>query len=191
MYNFSAHHFSGVYQDLDINLSKLSCVMLSVRKFACPKLDESILYKSKNKNRSWIDGQVANKNPHVTLLYGIMPQIKKKHVDAVLKGWKKKSVEIDGIAVFDSPYDDDQYYCIVAEVNPFSDGDDCSLEEANERLKMLPHVNTFPGYRPHVTLAYIKKDDKALESALEILDKALVGKRLRASQIDYGDEISD
>ena len=165
--------------------------MASIRNFACPKLEDELLYFTKKKDRFWIKGQVAKDNPHVTLLYGLMPGVKKKHVDAVLKGWTKKTIMIDGISYFDSPYKDDPYYCIVGEVNPYGDGDLHTLEEANERLKLLPHVNTFPGYKAHITLAYVKKDQAVLQKAIEQFDKALVGKRLRVAGLDYGKSIGE
>lgn len=115
---------------------------------------EVALYYSKNKDRFWIDGWVADKTPHITLLYGLMEtgQVYEKHVERVLSGWKLETVEIDHIGYFNSPYEDEPYWCVVAHIKVTPE-----LLEGHQRLEFLPHVNTFAGYKPHMTIAYIDK----------------------------------
>ncbi len=183
----SAHKFKAVYEELGYDLSKLGCIMYSldstnVESAVSEVITDSDTYYAKNKDRFWIDGIVAN-NAHVTVLYGLLRSgmEMKKHVDAILKGVDVKDVVVDNVGVFASPYENEDYYCIVAhlKISP-------ELQEAHDRLTFLPHINTFPGYKGHSTLAYIKKDDKRLSAIIETLNKQLSGKSLRVTGIDYG-----
>jgi hypothetical protein len=61
------------------------------------------------------------------------------------------------------------------------------LAEGNARLRLLPHIDTFPSYRPHVTLAYIKKDKPARKKWVDALGEQFNGKRLTIDpKINYG-----
>jgi 2'-5' RNA ligase len=44
---------------------------------------------------------------------------------------------------------------------------------------MLPHINTYPEFKPHMTVAYIKKDKTTLDYILSSLEY-LVGKEVKA-----------
>lgn len=88
----------------------------------------------------------------MTLRYGLLPQVRRQHVDAVLAGAEIPAVlYVNDIEVFDSPYEDEPYDCIVARVAA------PGLEELHQRLGFLPNLNTFPTYKPHVTLAYTRQ----------------------------------
>jgi len=186
----NSHQFEEVYKDLKIDLDELGCVMADVVPLASMKDPEEFgdkmdyLYTSTNPKRKWIKGWVVGKTAHITLLYGLLENAHKwkKQIDAVLKDWDMKTVEIDHIDKFDSQYEDEPYYCIVAHIKVTD-----KLQEANDRLQFLPHINTFAGYKPHMTIAYIKKDDKTLKECLEWMNKAWKGKRLSVKpEINYG-----
>lgn len=160
-----SHSFPEVYKGLGINLSTLGCVMLDLSPLEIPKnmidgftrfpVFEQALYYAKDKTRFWIDGWVADKTPHITLLYGLIETAKNYewHIEQVLKGWKMKTVKIQDIGYFDSPYPDEPYWCIVAHIETTPE-----LIEGHQRLELLPHINTFAGYKPHMTIAYIDKN---------------------------------
>lgn len=177
-----AHDYPQVYKDLGYDLSKLGCIMLDLEPLEFI-VDEQSLYYAKDPTRFWIDGAVAEKTPHVTLLYGLLRSglEMQKHIDTVLDGTIPNSVEIDHIGYFDSPYDDEDYYCIVAHLKITDE-----LAECNERLKYLPHINTFPGYKAHFTLAYIKKDEAYRDLLITNLTDSFVGRELKAGAINYG-----
>jgi len=181
-----SHDFEEIYKDLDIDLNKLGCIMLALDGSVVPDLPESLsdcLHYSGHKDRFWIDGFVAGKTPHVTLLYGLMEsgQKYKKYVLDVLNDWDAKDIEIESIGTFPSPYKDEQYYCIVAhaKVTP-------NLLEGHNRLELLPHINTFIGYKPHMTIAYIKKDDKKRDEIIAFYEKALVDKKIPVEGYNFG-----
>ena len=183
--NLSSHQFPEIYKSLNINLSKLGCVMLDIdqKLWANGLLFKTIFdlagddyeYFSSNKERFWIDGWIANKCLHLTLLYGLMEEARNyaPYIEKVLQDWKLKEVEIEDIGFFDSPYSDEQYYCIVAHIKKTPE-----LLEGHKRLSFLPHINTFAEYNPHLTIAYIKKTDWIRDSIIADLRESLVGKKL-------------
>lgn len=161
MPQLKSHDFPEVYKWLGINLNTLGCVMLDVL-----PLDNMYnpnerhgemydLYYSQNKERFWINGWIADKVAHVTLLYGLLEKGKnyQPHITKVLAGWQLNEVEIDKIGYFDSPYDDEPYYCIIAHIKVTPE-----LLEGHQRLEFLPHINTFAEYKPHMTICYISKE---------------------------------
>src|SRR3990167_9696547 len=95
-----SHDFPEVYKWLGLNLNTLGCVMLDLEPLSVSHWlgQDSVtsyvyslpLYKSPNKERFWIDGWVADKVPHMTLLYGLLEQGKnyEPHIETVLRGWK-------------------------------------------------------------------------------------------------------
>lgn len=188
----SVHKFRHIHDELDIRISDLGCIMLDtdtvpvteiMSKFKSSPQDD--LYVSPRvEERKWINGAVGERSAHVTLLYGLMEKglTWKRYVDELLDGIDLHDIEIDCIDYFDSPYPDDPYYCIVAKVFVTEE-----LALAHSRLSYLPHINTFPEYNAHVTLAYIKKDVDILEQWLEGLsigmDTYLIGR-----EINYGGE---
>lgn len=144
---------------MGVNLNTLGCVMAPLELLPMPEIvSEDDLYFSMNPERFWIKGWVANRKAHVTLLYGLLlnqMNIKDSHIREVLGGWGLPSVEVDYVDTFDSPYDDEDYYCVVAHLLPKP-----NLLEGHKRLSLLPHINTFGDYKAHMTLGYIKKDPK-------------------------------
>lgn len=198
MKQLSSHNFKNVYQGLGINLSKLGCVMLDTEPIVLPNfiiqdpksgsgcnwdaLFGLETYKSKDPERFWIDGYVGHQ-PHVTLLYGLLHEAKNYewHIEQLLEGWEMPTVTIESVGHFDSPYADEPYYCIVAHLEVTN-----KLLEGHQRLEFLPHINTFAGYKPHVTIGYIKKDDVYLNMFKEDLNHYLHGKELKIIGLNLG-----
>lgn len=185
MKEINANQFPAMYQELGINLSKLGCIMIDVDGSAIQNvIPAEDLYTSANPERFWIKGFVAGSTPHITLLYGLMKSGAtdyRRYVDEVLKGWNINNVQIDHIDFFDSPFSDDPYYCIVAHVviSP-------ELMDANQRLQLLPHINTFPGYKAHITIAYVNKDETLRDKLIGQYNTMLQGKTLATMALNYG-----
>lgn len=194
-----AHNYPEVYKGLGLNLSTLGCVMLDLEPI--PEMTwiiqdhkdgsqvnynrymEDYYFVSKDPTHFWIDGHVASKTPHVTLLYGLLQTAKNYewHIKQVLGSWDLGSVEIDHVGYFDSPYGDEEYYCIVGHLKVTD-----KLQEGHDRLCMLPHIKTFPGYKAHVTIAYIKKDELIRDEYIKHLNGHLVGKKLKVTGLNFG-----
>lgn len=179
----SAHKFKEMYSELGYSLDKLGCIMLDLEPLTFT-VNEDALYYAKDKKRFWIDGNVASKTPHVTLLYGLIRSGEelKKHVDTVLDGKLPTEVTIDHVGFFDTPPNtDEEYYAVIAHLKITPD-----LQEAHERLQFLPHIDTFTGYKAHFTLCYVKKNETTRDALIDSLNKHYKGKTIKAKKINYG-----
>lgn len=191
MREIKAHDYPEIYEMLGYNLSKLGCLMLDIEPIITEYfqiMQDGITaffpeYKAKNKDRFWIDGYVADKTPHITLFYGFLQEAKcyKKHIEILLKDTKLSTITIKEISYFDSPYPDEEYYCIVAKVEMTPE-----LEYAHNKMKLLPTIHTFPVYKPHITIAYIVKDEAIRDDFIKHLSEKLVGKEIKVLGLNYG-----
>jgi len=188
----NSHQFKQVYEWLGINLNTLGCVMLDLEPLDNMRATDAYkaalpLYFAKNKERFWIDGWVCDKVPHITLLYGLLAKAKslELHIGAVLCDWHINEVEIEDIGFFESPYSDESYWCIVAHIKVTPE-----LLEGHRRLEFLPHINTFDGYKPHMTIAYIQKEwgEEKRHQWIEYLKELWLGRKLKVKQtLNLGD----
>lgn len=144
-------------------------------------IEEDYVYAPEGDWRTWVHGPVAEQSAHVTVKYGLLsPAWSMKGAINSLIGWPREvQVEVVGIEVFDSPFPDLPYGCVVAILG----GD--ALLEMNAALGVLPHVDSFVEYKPHLTLAYMRPDVAHHVAAPEAYEW-LVGKSLTVTGIDYG-----
>lgn len=135
-------------------VSRLGCVMQDVEPVDLSALPDEWCYTSPHPDRRWISGKQVGE-AHVTLLYGLLDNANtiREDVDEVLDGWEPGTISASDFEVFPSPFEDEPYSCIVARLDVTD-----NLLDAHARLSLLPHVNTYPTYKPHVTLAYVHKD---------------------------------
>lgn len=143
--------------------------------------DNDYVYAPEGDYRTWVAGPVAEHGAHVTAKYGLLtPSYERKEIVNELIGWPRPiEVEVTDVEVFPSPYPDLQYGCLVARLG----GDD--LIEMNAALSVLPHVDSFSTYKPHLTLAYMRPDVATYAGIPEALSW-LLGNRLTVTGIDYG-----
>lgn len=180
MKQLNSHDFEHTYKALGINLDTLGCVMADVEPLEDMKKPirgtESIYYTSPNPNRKWINGWIAGNVAHVTLLYGLLENAHtwEQHVKAVMDGWVMETVQIDHVGYFESPYPDEEYYCIVAHIKVTPE-----LQEGHDRLQFLPHINTFSSYKPHMTICYIEKNAQKRDDLIKYFNYLWAGKKLR------------
>ena len=87
-------------------------------------------------------------DPHVTVLYGYYSFVSPNDVVKVLRTLKQPTVEFGDIGVFENNPEFD-----VVMIKVKSD----NLAEMNLSLSALPHETTYSDYKPHVTIAYVKK----------------------------------
>lgn len=179
----SASQFPQVYIDLGIDTSKLGCVMLDVEPIQISNIilyDD--LYQADPIEHPHMSGIVSEVSPHCTVLYGFLRSATelKKHIDAVLQGWMPQDVTISDIDVFPSNDPGMPYVTLIAKLEPTP-----NLIEANARLKLLPHLDTFSSYSPHVTLCYLN-DSSDYQGYIDTLNKTLQGKTVKALGLNYG-----
>ncbi len=184
MTDTNSNQFPDVYTALGVNVNQLGVVMLDVEPFTVTDLvtkGQNDLYFAQNQERFWIQGAVAESSAHVTLLYGLMEsaQAWKPLIDIVLADWTPPTLVVESLGVFESPFADEPYSCIVAHIKTTPE-----LLEGHKRLELLPHVNTYSEYRPHLTIAYVKEEAK--DRWLTELGSTLNGKSLSVNKINYG-----
>jgi 2'-5' RNA ligase superfamily len=180
----TASQFPEVYANLGIDPNKLGCLMLDIEPIVVSNLilyDD--LYQADPEKHPHMQGIVSENEAHCTLLYGFLRSAMelKKHVDAVLNGWAPESPTIASVDVFPSSDPEESYVTLIAklEMSP-------NLVEANARLKLLPHIETFPmGYQGHVTLAYLNASSD-YQGYVSKLNETLQGKIIGAMGINYG-----
>lgn len=180
MEQVSSRQFPQVYEDLGIDTAELGCIMadtepISVSEVIAP---EDLYYSD---DEEFTQGIVSESVPHVTLLYGLISSgpAMKKHVDAVLDGWTLPDVQIETVTAFGSS--DDPYACLVAQLVPSE-----ALIAANARLRLLPHIDTFPEYVPHMTLAYVKNDPEKVAEYVDTLGRRLSRMVVPIVGLNYG-----
>lgn len=140
-----------LYDLLGIDTGELGCMMA---KFSTPtrllyEIPEDFLYHDPADPGEY--GKVWDS--HVTLLHGLLKPAHetREAVDLVLRDRSFQETTAFGAADWfsnqDQPYD--VLYIPPLYEYPFVD--------AHQRLSQLPHVNLYPEYTPHLTLAYVKK----------------------------------
>jgi len=90
--------------------------------------------------------------PHVTVLFGIHEdEIDPETIANVIKSnMKPLTVKVDEIDVFEGPEYDVVKYNI-----PISD----ELQGYHDLFKKFPNTQTFPEYKPHMTIAYVRSGE--------------------------------
>lgn len=190
MAELNSHDLQAIYDRVGIDLDTLGCVMLRVEPVdVSGLLPPEWAYVTENPKRFWIKGLKGG--DHITLLYGLLTKYFDTYtayhdaVDAVLGSTiaqpKMSWVAVyPNVGIFDSPYADENYGCLVLHIDPDS------IIDAHRRLSFLPHINTFRTYKPHLTLGYVKKE--SANEARNILIEAFRKRPpvIHPIEIDYG-----
>lgn len=173
----NAHEFAGLHEELGIDLNKLGCLMLETENPLTQIVRDDISYASKHPDRFWIKG--LQTDWHVTIRYGFMPNVRQRHVEQVLQSVEiPKMLKVSHLEVFGSPFPDEPYKCIVARV------EDEALNDINAQLSVLPNVNTYVEYKPHVTIGYFRAE-AITDSFLEQMERIL-RHDVATGNLDYG-----
>lgn len=193
------HELKDMYADLGVNTSDLGCIMLDTALFDVASSvpgGKDDLYFSSHPDSKYVQGDVVARKAHLTLLYGLLEKGPKwkAHVDRVLDGWTMPEyVEIESVGAFPSTNPDEDYTCIVAHIKVTPE-----LSDGNGRLRMLPHIDGFAEYKPHVTLAYVRNDPANVDWArttrekwLLALDGRLRGRMVPVLGLNYGGSSSE
>lgn len=142
----------------------------------------SDLFVDETGERPWVNGAVGEHGAHVTLLYGLLRPAHEYGdlVRKLLEGIPIEPTKVIGIEQFGSP--EDPYACLVARLEVA-----WGLIEANRRLRWLPHVDTFVEYKPHVTLAYVRRE--RAKAWYDQLNKYVVGRYLTFGELALGGDL--
>jgi 2'-5' RNA ligase len=85
-------------------------------------------------------------NVHITLLFGIHPDVPQAEVEQILSRIQPFRVELTGLSLFQKNKRDILKLDVAAP----------ELQYWHEELKALPHTLTEEVYRPHATVAYLR-----------------------------------
>lgn len=127
---------------------KFGCVMVEIPVSNWNEITQSIspedVYEESGDNTHGIQ-----QNPHVTILYGLHPEVTDDMVKSVFDNFTGDiNIEVDGIDIFEN----EKYDVVKFNVKP-----DGALLELHNKLSEFPNSNEFPDYKPHITIAYVKK----------------------------------
>ena len=88
-------------------------------------------------------------DPHLTLLYGLEPQITEEEIKKVFSDFEHEvTLKINGIDTFNN----EEYDVVKLNVEKTPE-----LQKLHDRLSELPNHDSYPEYRPHITISYVKK----------------------------------
>lgn len=124
------------------------CVMLFLNPYDVIniEIDEEDLYFSDDPNQYWIGGR--EHNPHVTVLYGLHNDINHNSVVEFIKGLEVPVINFDDLDVSEQ----DDYDVLVYKVSGKT------LHTNNTELRdKFDYTTDYPDYKPHCTVAYLKK----------------------------------
>lgn len=88
------------------------------------------------------------KEPHLTLLYGLHSDVTEEQVIEKLKSFNEVNININGIDIFENEK------CDVVKFNVDITE---QLQSMHESLRELPHTTKYNDYKPHITIGYVKK----------------------------------
>lgn len=125
------------------------CLMAMVPKEYCEKLMKAS-YKMITDEQLYVEGTEfgREKECHVTVLYGFVPDLNELQIRQLLKGQKPFMVELVGVDKFEN---NPQFDVVKYQV------ESPTLRQLNEAAKKYPNQNDYPDYKPHLTIAYVQK----------------------------------
>lgn len=145
------------------------CVMLYFNFPELIKIQDVInpkdIYKEDGDNTYGLENE-----PHTTLLFGLHEEVSLEDVKSILEKFTFSTCKVHNISTFNNP----KYDILKFEVK----GD--NLHQCNKELKQFPYTNTFPDYKPHLTIGYLqpgsgkKYIDKFKDIEFELLPKYAV-----------------
>jgi hypothetical protein len=160
----TAHNHAELLREFGFNLSDLGVVMLKVDPLPVREwvgfgdTEDVWVYAPEGHRWPWVKGPVAETGAHVTVKYGLLEKAyTPRSINAIgqlMVDYEPGTVlRTDIVEIFEEPAVSELgYACIVARI------DDEPLRNWNAALSVLPHVDTYAEYKPHLTLGYVKKE---------------------------------
>jgi DNA polymerase III epsilon subunit-like protein/2'-5' RNA ligase len=132
-----------------INGHKYGCVMVDIPVSNWNEITSSIDPEDIFHGDENGDPKGIQEDPHVTILYGLHDGVTEDEVKSVFDNFDGEiNIKVDGIDIFENKDFD------VVKFNVKPDG---ALQYLHDELSKFPNSNQFPDYKPHITIAYVKK----------------------------------
>ena len=132
-----------------INGHKYGCVMVEIPVSNWNEIISSIDPEDIFHGDENDDPKGIQKNPHVTILYGLHDDVTPEMVKSVFENYNGDiNIKVDGIGIFENDKFD------VVKFNVIPDG---ALQYLHDELSKFPNSDQFPDYKPHITIGYVKK----------------------------------
>ena len=135
----------GLFKQSSKDVYEYGCVMLYLD---FPQMEE--IHNSISKEDVYVDEQDPSygleKEPHVTLLYGLHKGIGFPDIIRKLKSISFQPPVLGSLSLFENEKYDVLKFDVSGEF----------LNEANQALRSFPHTNSYSDYKPHMTVAYLK-----------------------------------
>lgn len=124
------------------------CAMLF---FSLPQMNE--LHKIIDENDLYTEeeGFGLESEPHVTLLFGLHPEVTTEDVANVMNKFNYGDCVLYNASLFKNPL----YDVLKFDVRYPTKGG-AFLHKANAELSKFPHTTDYPDYHPHCTIGYLK-----------------------------------
>ena len=87
-------------------------------------------------------------DPHITLLYGIHSDVSDETIIKTINEFNKEQIILNELECFEN----DEYDVLIFKIT-----NNKNLYLYNNILKQLPHTSSYPDYKPHCTISYLKK----------------------------------
>lgn len=173
----AARDIPDLYDGMGIDFDKIGCIMMNTEKMPVLQYIENGINDVNTDGDH--TGVVGETEAHVTLLYGLLENghIWKEKVDKVLEGWELPTVTVERVSYFDLG----DKYAVVALLEKSDE-----LIDGHQRLTLLPHINTFSEYHPHITLVYLNKEAD-VQKWVKKLGKRYDGVVVATTGLNYGD----
>lgn len=92
-------------------------------------------------------GREKHTDAHVTILYGLHKNVDEEELKKIVSELPVKQIEVKELEFFKGDTNDVVKFKV----------DYSFLHKNNRTLKKFPHTSVYPTYKPHMTVAYVKK----------------------------------
>lgn len=177
----TSHDIPNLYDGTGVDPSETGIVLINTEKIPVLQYiedgEDDIYYGDENDTHY---GVPAETEPHLTLLQGFLENANnwKDKIDKVLEGWEMPTIVIEEVGFFER----DDYIAVVGHVKKTDE-----LIDGHERLTLLPHIQEFSEYLPHITLVYLKKG-VSTNKWVKPLAKKYNGQKVAIKGLNYGDK---
>ena len=88
-------------------------------------------------------------NPHVTLKFGLHPEVEDSQVEEIINKFKGQNLSLDILGI--DSFNNKDFDVVKFNVTPTE-----QLKSMNKELSKLPNSDQYPDYKPHITVGYVK-----------------------------------